>query len=70
MRWLFNFGVNITAVIIFLVLFLTAMFGTGKRNKVVSLFATTLLLVLLSEIAASLYYLFLYLEIDSEPLFY
>lgn len=70
MRWLFNFGVNITAVIIFLVLFLTAMFGTGKRNKIVSLFATTLLLVLLSEIAASLYYLFLYLEIDIEPLLY
>lgn len=70
MRWLFNFGVNLTAVIIFLVLFLVSVFGIGKRNVTVKLFTSTLLMVLFSEIASSVYYLLLYLELDNGALYY
>ena len=70
MRWLLNFGINLTAVVIFLVLFLVAVFGVGKKNKVGYLFAFLLLTVLLSEIAATFYYILLYRESDNYTLYY
>ena len=70
MRWLLNFGINLTAVVIFLVLFLVAVFGVGKKNKVGYLFAILLLTVLLSEIAATFYYILLYRESDNYTLYY
>ena len=70
MRWLLNFGINLTAVVIFLILFLVSIFGVGKRNKVGNLFASLLFTVLLSEIAATFYYILLYVESDNYTLYY
>ena len=70
MRWLFNFGVNLIAVVIFLILFLVSIFGVGKRNAVGNLFASMLATVFFSEIATTMYYLLLYLESTDYTLFY
>ena len=70
MRWLFNFGVNLAAVIIFIVLYIVSLFGVGKRNRVGKIFSTLLLFTLLNVTVNMIYYLLLVFESTDYTLYY
>ena len=70
MRWLFNFGINIVGIIIFIILVLVSLFAVNLRNRTSKIFSYFLLAILLSLIASATYYIMLESEYANYTVYY